>query len=530
MRSRLLRIGGFLFISLLIRASLAATSGEAVVATSSGELRGVPDGSVTAFRGIPYAKAPVGSLRWRAPAKVNPWRGVRDASGFAASCTQPWPPPLFGPYTAEFVETPAVSEDCLYLNVWTSADRARRKPVLVWIHGGAFLGGSGAIPIYNGRNLASRGIVVVTINYRVGPFGFLALPQLSAESARASSGNYGVLDLIAALQWVHSNIAQFGGDPAAVTIAGQSAGAVAVNDLMACPAAKGLFVRAIAESGSGLGVRASPLEEAEKTGAAFVKRLGTTDLAALRAMPAEQIQGAVELPIGRGSSRPRELPFHPVLDGVVLVADPENPRAPVPGPVPLLTGYNADEALALHEESTPATFEKAVRDRYGSSAERLLALYPHLNGTDANASTGELARDRYMTSLLLWATTRTRASGERIYAYLFDHPVPTPKPPSWGTFHTAEVPYVFGTLDAQIRPYTDADREVAAQMSGYWLNFIERGDPNGPGLPPWPAQAPDSTEVHGLGDQVRARQAVSSPERLAALRDYVESGGRLGLQ
>ena len=183
-----------------------------------------------------------------------------------------------------------MSEDCLYLNVWTSADRARRKPVLVWIHGGAFLGGSGAIPIYNGRNLASRGIVVVTINYRVGPFGFLALPQLSAESARASSGNYGVLDLIAALQWVHSNIAQFGGDPAAVTIAGQSAGAVAVNDLMACPAAKGLFVRAIAESGSGLGVRASPLEEAEKTGAAFVKRLGTTDLAALRAMPAELVR------------------------------------------------------------------------------------------------------------------------------------------------------------------------------------------------------------------------------------------------
>jgi para-nitrobenzyl esterase len=439
---------------------------------------------------------------------------------------------MFGPYTAEYMTTPKPSEDCLYLNVWTPAKHSGALPVLFWIHGGAFLGGSGAIEIYDGRHLAERGIVVVTINYRLGPFGFLALPQLRAESPEAGSGNYGLLDMIAALRWVHENIGAFGGDPNEITIAGQSAGAAAVNDLGVSPLAKGSFARAISESGSAMGVSPRPLKEAEVNGQAFVQSMGATDLTQLRALPATTLQSAVVMPFRAGkdgaSDRPT-LPFSPVLDGVVLTADPEDPNAPVVLRVPLLTGYCADEARPPEGAVSASNFERDVRSRYGAHAEAILALYGHANDSEAAASAAILARDRYMASLLLWGQARTRAAHQVVYAYLFDHPVPTAQPPSWGTFHTAEVPYVFRVLDSAARPYTGKDWAISDQLSEYWLNFIRHGDPNNGRRPAWAPLEESGSQVMVLGDQVGTRPAVSSPERLVQFRSFVADGGRLSL-
>jgi para-nitrobenzyl esterase len=521
-----------MLLSFLVAPIASGGGQDPLLNTSTGVLRGIRQGPVRAFLGIPYAEPPTGRLRWRAPESVTPWHGVRDASHFGASCFQPWPVPMFGPYTPEYVTTPQPSEDCLFLNVWSPAKHSGKMPVLLWIHGGAFLGGSGAIEIYGGRHLAERGIVVVTINYRVGPFGFLALPQLRAESPQAGSGNYGLLDIIAALRWVQANIGAFGGDPHEITIAGQSAGAAAVNDLGVAPLAKGLFARAISESGSAMGVSPRPLKGAEADGQSFAQSLGTTGLDQLRALPATTLQSAVVMPfqakVDRSNARPA-LPFSPVLDGVVLSADPEDPNTPVVSNVPLLTGYCADEAYAPTSTVSATDFERDVRSRYGSHAESILALYAHGDDSEAAASAAVLARDRYMASLLLWGRVRSHTAHQIVYAYLFEHPVPTARPPSWGTFHTAEVPYVFRNLQSTARPYTARDWAVADQLSDYWLNFVRHGDPNNRRQPTWAHLVESSSEVMGLGDSVGPRAAVSSTERLAQFQAIIADGGRLSL-
>jgi len=511
--------------------SLASAANGPTVTVAAGQLSGTRKGGVEAYLGIPYAAPPVGGLRWHAPQPLQRWAGERDATHFGASCYQIWPPPLFGPYTSEYIDTPPPSEDCLYLNVWTPGVAAGHLPVMVWIHGGGFLGGSGAVPIYDGTTLAAQGVVVVTINYRVGPFGFLALPELRAESPHGGSGNYGLLDMIAALKWVQRNIGAFGGDPTQVTIAGQSAGAVAVNDLIMSPAASGLFARGIAESGSGMGVRALSVAEAEHAGVALMQELGVASLAQFRALPPERIQAKIKLPIGGSDpdSKPRRVPFSPVLEKSVLPADPDDPTAPLASNVPLLTGYNADEAYDPSVRSTPDGFERLVRARYAADAERFLALYPHADDAEATSATRELARDRYMAALILWARQRTRTSGRKVYAYLFDHAVPTPKPPSWGAFHTAEVPYIFGVLDPKHRPYTQADSRVSRAVSRYWINFISRGNPNSPTQSTWHLIEPASAEVMELGDQPGPRAAVSSRERLEAFQAFLAHGGQLSL-
>jgi len=243
----------------------AVVSAAPVVATKSGSLQGVHRDPVDVFLGVPYAEPPVGALRWRAPVAVKAWSGVRNATEFGASCYQGWPARQFGPYTAEFVDTPRHAEDCLFLNIWAPARSSAKAPVMVWIHGGGFGGGSGALSIYDGSHFAAQGIVVVTINYRVGPFGFLAHPELTREAHGTGVGNYGLQDMIEALRWVRGNIEAFGGDPARVTIMGQSAGAMAVNDLIVSPLAKGLFARAIAQSGSGMGIPSIPLARPSAT-------------------------------------------------------------------------------------------------------------------------------------------------------------------------------------------------------------------------------------------------------------------------
>jgi para-nitrobenzyl esterase len=511
-----------------LAATAAAARGATTVAVEQGTLQGTSRQSVVAFLGVPFAAPPLGDLRWRPPAKPVAWTGVRKADHFGASCYQPFPAPSFGPYTKEFTDTPAPSEDCLFLNVWAPPKKGT-YPVLVWIHGGGFGGGSGAVPIYDGANLAAKGAVVVTINYRVGPFGFLAHPALSAEDPHHASGNYGLLDQIAALKWVRKNIARFGGDPAKVTIAGQSAGAASVNDLLVSPLAAGLFSRAISESGSGMGVDAPPLAAAEQEGIKFAAYVGASSAGGLRALPAEKIQSAVYLPIAGPvpDTMPR-IRFRPVLDGYVMTRDATDPAAPSTSKAPLLTGFTADEA----SDQAPKTRDALINDvraRFGTHADSILALYPHASEAEAAASAKLLARDRYLASLVLWTNSRRATSGDPVYRYEFTQPVPVTQGPSFGAFHTAEVPYLFGNLDTSWRPYDATDRRVAGLVQSYWLNFARTGNPNGNGLPQWPAVNGKSDEVFKLGPDPVSGPAVSTPERLAALRGFVADGGSLSL-
>lgn len=496
-----------------------------VVATSDGAVRGEAADGLQLFRGIPYAAPPVGAGRWRDPAPPAPWTGVRDARRFAASCYQDEARP-FGPYTAEFLIRPPVSEDCLYLNIWAPAARARPRPVLVWIHGGGFASGSGAIPIYDGARLARRGVVVVNFNYRLGVFGFLAHPDLTRESATGTSGNYGLMDMVQALRWVRRNIARFGGDPDNVTIIGQSAGAAAVNELILSEPAKGLFRRAIAESGSGMGLGTLTRVQAEAVGTDLARAAGLARLEDLRRASPQALLAAVHA-LSSGQLR---LMFAPNIDGRVLSADPDSPTAAPVTPVPLLTGYNADEGgLFPAGEMSPEVFEAQVRSRYGAFADRLLALYPHQTRDAATASNRTLIRDRYMASLVIWSEAREASSGQPVYGYLFSHVYPGPQAAIFRSFHSAEVPYVFGALDPAVRPFTATDRAVSDRVQGDWLNFARTGNPNGTAPGPWRRATEAGGQVMGLSETPGPQDAVSTPERLAAFRAYVAQGGRLSL-
>lgn len=496
-----------------------------MITTHDGPIRGSVAQGVASYLGIPYAKPPVGALRWRAPQPPDTWRNVRDAVQFGPSCYQDPPAPI-GPYGPEFLISLPMSEDCLYLNVWTPVSRTGQLPVYVFIPGGAFLSGSGSVPIYNGTNLAAQGVVVVTLNYRLGVFGFLALPELASESDIGSSGNYGLEDVIAVLQWVNANIARFGGNPSLVTVGGQSAGAMMVNDLLVSGPAKGLFARAIAESGSGMGLPLMTLTEAEDWGMGFQKAAEVADVAQLRVLSAArlnqvatayQIARLDELTSGELAAA-RVLAFAPNVDGRLLSADPEGDTHPQSN-VPLLTGFNSNEAGGA-VGTTPEKFIATVRTRYGAFADRFLALYPHATAEEATASTAVLTRDRYMARLMFFSEDRSRASGETVYDYLFDHSYPGSDPAKFGAFHTAEVPYVFGALTQSGRVFTAADHDVSRQLQTYWINFMKTGDPNAGDLPHWPKVGGSEALIMRLGDHAGARSAVSSPARLALFREY----------
>lgn len=523
----------------------AASSPVPVVKTDTGRLRGVERDGVVAFLGVPYARPPVGALRWRAPRPAVPWSGVREATRFGAACLQDPPMANFGPYTPEFLQTPGTSEDCLSLNVWTPSGAAHSGhsganalPVLVWIHGGAFQGGSGAVPIYDGARLASHGAVVVSINYRLGVFGFFSHPALRRESPLAVSGNYGLQDQIAALQWLRRNVARFGGDPHRVVIAGQSAGAASVLDLMAMPEAKGLFAGAIAQSGLGMSVDALALGEAESMWQTAAQEVGFASLAELRAAPAEAVQQKLR-PRRQGQALPFPVAMRylaPVVDGKRLLFDGTVPPAGArwSSEVPLISGFNADEGFLMgYQRIAPAAFEAWVAQTFGDSAPALSALYPHADDQQASEARRLLARDRYMASLLIHAervaSTRKNPHAQPVRAYLFEHPYPGSDAARFGTFHTAEVPYLFGNLDATLRPFTAADEAISTQLQRYWLAFARGGLSGLAGLPEWPPVEVGGGQVMGLGDHVGLRSAVSSPERLQALRDHAARGGRLGL-
>ncbi len=480
------------------------------VRISTGILEGIAGNQpgVRAFLGIPYAAPPVGPLRWAPPAPAAAWDGVRKADAFGNRCIQttPFPDMVW--------QSAGESEDCLTLSVWTPAQGAAENlPVMVWIHGGGFFSGSSDEKRHDGSVLASHGVVVVTLNYRLGLFGFMAHPELTAESARRASGNYGLLDQIAALHWVHDNISQFGGNPGNVTIFGESAGSFAVSALMASSLARGLFHKAIGESGAyfgSSGLTLLSLADAERRGLDLAKAAGAGSIADLRARtPAALIAAA-------GPEAPR---FSPILDGHVLAGDPRDTFAGgAQSHVPLLAGWNSAE-LKL-PPTTAAAFEAQTRAQYPEHADAILAAYPAGTDREATLSAIALASDNFVGyGTWKWIEMHAATGDSAVYRYLFDHVVPTadgdPPPDDPGAGHATEIEFVFGTLDSRPLAWRDVDRRVSDMVVRYWTNFAKTGDPNGEGLASWPAW-----EANGRHELMRlAETAKAEPE---AHRDRYE--------
>jgi para-nitrobenzyl esterase len=477
------------------------------VSTANGPVAGaaVAGGTVAAFKGIPFAAPPVGDLRWRAPQPPASWTAVRKAEQFSASCVQniveerkPW--------TYEYMAHNRISEDCLYLNVWTPAKTAGDKlPVYFWIYGGGYVEGSTAVPVYDGENLARRGVVIVTVNYRLGVLGFLAHPELTKEAGH--SGNYGSLDQLAALQWVQKNIAAFGGDPGNVTIAGQSAGSSGVHNLVASPLAKGLFQRAIAESGSGYVAAnaGSTLADAEKAGVKFATAKGAANLKELRAKSPEAL--LAQLSDGSSSA------FRPVVDGYFLPAEPNEIYAQGrQNDVPELTGMNRDErsSEADYGARPMAMYQKTMQDRYGDLAGTFFKLYPNSTQEQSGNTQKAVYRDAGLVSMYMWGQLREKTAKSKSFTYYWTHAETGPDSARFGAHHTSEVPYVFNTLNQSKRPWTDEDHKLSDMLGSYWVNFMKSGDPNGPGLPVWPAFSGKSADTMELGDKSGSRPVADA--------------------
>ena len=471
------------------------------------------------FQGIPYAAPPLGALRWQPPQPVNAWSDVRQAEHFGPRCMQL---PLFGDMV---FRSRGMSEDCLYLNVWKPAHASGKFPVLVYFFGGGFIAGDGSENRYDGASLASKGIVTVTVNYRLGVFGFFALPALADESPHHAAGNYGLLDQVAALRWVRANIARFGGDPAQVTIAGESAGSIAVSALMTSPLSRGLFARAIGESGALIApIAPVTLATMEKHGETFVRKAGVNSLAALRALPANTLLQA---------TRPQNNDADVDLDGWFLREPPavtmEEGRQ---AQVPLLLGTNSQEdyytSLLKDRPPTPANYRAALQRVFGAQAERALALYPGSSEAQVKQSATALAGDFFIAhSTWRWMELQWRHGQAPVYFYYFAQPRPAkrqPGPgeqPATGAVHSGEIEFALGNLDSnRVYAWTPADQRASQTMEGYFANFIKTGNPNGTGLPHWPAvresdggilrqvvAAHTSTEVdHGAARQAFLKQ------------------------
>ncbi|WP_077348140.1 carboxylesterase/lipase family protein [Algoriphagus sp. A40] len=461
----------------------------------SGLISGKTDSSglVKIFKGIPFAAPPLGELRWKAPQPVAAWEGVKACTENPAAPMQKPPVPFFA-WSAEFlIPAEPISEDCLYLNVWTAAEKAdEKRPVMVWIYGGGFNSGGNTVPLYDGEDLAKAGIVVVNLNYRVGMLGFLAHPELTAESPDQTSGNYGILDQIAALEWVKRNIAAFGGDPENVTIAGQSAGAFSVNALVVSPKAKGLFHKAIAQSGGmfnrGSGL-VSGLQGAEERGKQLTDTLGIS-LGELRKIPADsllKIQGR----------------FGPVVDGKILPSVRQAFEEGKFSDVPLLTGWNADDRVSGNQPNTPEEFKANAKKQYGGRAGEYLQLFPAGNEVELEETLKTIGVLGFGFQNYTWARMQSEKGQDKAYVYYFTR-VP-PGEPNYGAFHSAEFSYAFHTLRNWNRPFEQADYALEKTMSSYWVNFVKTGNPNGEGIPEWPVFDPENPLVIELGAEVKTR-------------------------
>jgi para-nitrobenzyl esterase len=476
----------------------------ATVRIADGELAGTTAGNVESFKGVPFAAPPVGPLRWRAPQPPIAWDGVRDASRYAPACVQggeAWPPDM----PAE-----PQSEDCLYLNVWRPAGLApdAHLPVMVWIPGGGWMAGSGSAPMYDGSELARRDVIVVTINYRVGAFGFLAHEALSRESPRASSGNYGLRDQVAALRWVRENVEAFGGDATRVTIFGQSAGSMSANLLTVSPPARGFFRRVIGQSGAVFippamaGGDAFRLKGAQAEGARFADALGAATIEALRQVPTAAITQAQ-----------RDFAFHFIIDNEML---PEEPWAVYSAgrqaPAEMLIGWNADEGqlFIAGRTITAKTLESGIIDEIGQFPALLRPWYRATTDVQARAARAAFEGDLRMGyDTWTWMRLQARTGKGQVFAYRFDHVTPPGSRYSGlRATHGSEMPYVFGTLAVEPWNWRPSDRRLAATMGDYWTNFAKTGDPNGAGLPNWPrylsAPSGHPPQVLHLGSTIHA--------------------------
>jgi para-nitrobenzyl esterase len=510
------RAGFFAIAGFMLCGVASAELGEPV-ALDVGRIGNSTESSpgIRVFKGIPFAAPPVGALRWQAPQPVAKWNGVRDASEFGNVCIQP-AGPTEGPGArlniAVLPDSPPLSEDCLYLNVWTGAASAsERRPVMVYFFGGAFTEGAGSVPLYDGDELAKKGAVVVTMNYRLGPYGFFVHPALTAESPHKASGNFGLMDMLASLRWVQSNIAAFGGDPGNVTVFGQSAGAMAIASLVASPEAKALMHRAISQSGAwmGLGPAAAmrTRAQAEEVGVTAATEAGVATVEQMRAMPAADVTAKF-----RSAGM--------IVDGWVIPEDPSITfAAGRQNAVDVLVGSNKDEAFFAGARTTQQ-FQEQARERWGALADQYLALYPHATDAEAQASSAQTSNDGTFWHMRLYADYQVQRGAEA-YLYFFAQNPPGPAgQPAFPAAHAAEVPYVFNNVgelplfpdrsDPKLAGASAPDLKVADQMSSYWVNFARTGNPNSAGLPAWQGH-----QV-GAGERAIILDAEPTSEQLPA--------------
>jgi para-nitrobenzyl esterase len=474
------------------------------VKTANGILEGTDESGIKIFKGVPFAAPPVGNLRWKEPQPVQNWSGVRKADKFGPRAMQL---PIFGDMN---FRSNGMSEDCLYLNIWTPAKTGNEHlPILVYFYGGGFRAGDGSEPRYDGENMARKGIVAVTVNYRLGVFGFLAHPELTEESPNHASGNYGLLDQSAALQWVQKNIDAFGGDSAKITIAGESAGSFSVSAQMASPLSKNIIAGAIGESGSLLGLNPTVfLKEAEKTGTDFAASIKANSLIDLRAIPAEQLlKATANTTFGR---------FPITVDGYFF---PKSPReiyeSGEQAHVPLLVGWNSQEMnyqmILGQDKLTLENYTKAVQKLYGEKSSEALRVYNASNDEEVEQVATDLAGDRFIGfSTWKWSDLQSKTGGKPVYRYLYARPRPAMRPEmgnataglaggvikdsssdktpaSRGAAHSAEIEYALGNLPTnRVYDWQAYDYKVSEIMQGFFANFIKTGNPNGLGVPEWP--------------------------------------------
>jgi len=497
-----------LFLSILaIAISCAAVADVEPIEIDGGRISGTIEDGIRVYKGIPYAAPPVGDLRWKEPQPVVPWEGIRDCSEYGPDCPQ-----LRYPEGSIYrrKSPPEQSEDCLYLNVWTGATTAdEKRPVMVWIHGGALTRGAGSIKNYDGTSLARKGVVLVNINYRLGVFGYLAHPELTAESDHHSSGNYGMLDMIAALQWVQHNIKRFGGDPDRVTIFGESAGSLAVHYLAASPLAKGLFHRGIGESGaasrpiSRLKEGNDRRKSAEQVGLDFAESAGAGSLHELRALPTDKILDTFANP-----AQGRRFASRPNIDGWFLTDTVRDTYSQgKQNDVPLILGFNRDEMSAFIPKSmipkTVDDYTSQMEERYGDLFDEFSSLYPVETEDDIKDTVIRSATEAgFGLSMRTWARMSSTGDAD-VYMYYFTRVPPSGDSEYYAAYHAAEIVYAFNNLHMRANAYKEPDFELADIMSDYWVNFAATGNPNGNGLPEWEPYT-ESTEAYmDLGDTVR---------------------------
>ena len=503
-----------LILSLALTVAVIITGCSALspeqVKVEQGIVQGTIEDSLRVFKGIPFAAPPVGDLRWKAPQPAPKWKGIKITTEYAPAAFQGGNPPS------------GKSEDCLFLNIWTPAKSGKEKvPVLVWIYGGGFSFGSTSDPVHNGEHLARKGVVLVSIAYRVGQLGFLAHPELSSENPNKVSGNYGLLDMISGLQWIQKNIAAFGGDPNKVTIFGESAGGIAVSMLCASPLAKGLFHGAISQSGGSFGPtrpttypgeNMKTLQQAEQAGIEYAQNVGAATIADLRKIEPDK------LPMGMGMGG-----AWPIVDGVVIPDDQYLLyEKGMYNDIPILVGYNSDEGASFSREKTPEEYLAGVKTRYGKFADDLIKSYPAAE-TSVPKTARDLARDAaFGWQTWIWARLQSKTGKSKVYYYYFDQHPDYPKDSpryGFGSPHGQDVAYVFMHLDKSKPETTKSDLEISEAMGTYWTNFAKYGDPNGKGVPKWPAFSDANPEVMYLGPTPHIG-TVPSAESLKVLDEY----------